>query len=137
MPFIPDMERREVPLAGNERILFVDDEPALVDLGTEALEVFGYRVTGRTGSYGGLGDLPRHPDRFDLVITDMTMPFLTGIELAQRLHGIRADLPVILCTGYSDLIKGKKPEELGMCEIVMKPYQISDLARIIRHVLNR
>jgi PAS domain S-box-containing protein len=136
MPFIPDMERREVSLVGNERILFVDDEPALVDLGTEALEAFGYRVTGRTGSIEAWETYRVHPELFDLVVTDMTMPFLTGIELARRLRGIRADLPVILCTGYSDLIKGKKPEDLGVREIVMKPYQISDLARTIRRIID-
>jgi PAS domain S-box-containing protein len=136
MPFIPDIERREVPLVGNERILFVDDEPALVDLGTEALEAFGYRVTGRTGSIEAWETYRVHPELFDLVVTDMTMPFLTGIELARRLLGIRADLPVILCTGYSDLIKGKKPEDLGVREIVTKPYQISDLARTIRRVID-
>jgi PAS domain S-box-containing protein len=137
MPFIQDIERGEGPLAGNERILFVDDEPDLVDLGVESLEAFGYQVTGRSGSIEAWETYRVHPELFDLVVTDMTMPFLTGIELAQRLLSIRADLPVILCTGYSDLIKGKKPEELGVCEIVMKPYQITDLIRIIRRVMDR
>ncbi len=136
-PFVSDIEGSEGDLSGKERILFVDDEQDLVDLGTEALTSFGYRVTGKTGAVEAWDIFHGAPDLFDLVITDMTMPGLTGLDLAARIRGLRPDLPVILCTGYSDAIKGKHPADLGVSEIVMKPYQFSDIARSIRRMIDR
>lgn len=136
-PLQPEIEKEDFSLSGNEHILFVDDEPGLVKLGTKALEAFGYRVTGKVGSVEAWEVFQATPELFDLVITDMTMPGLTGIDLAARVKGLRADLPVILCTGFSEIVKGKLPEELGANEILAKPYQVSEIARTVRRIFAR
>ncbi|MCP4625571.1 MAG: response regulator [bacterium] len=87
---------------GTEHILFIDDEKSLVDLGFQILKRLGYAVTTRTSSVEALELFMAQPDKFELIITDMTMPNMTGDELAARLMQIRADIPVILCTGYSE-----------------------------------
>lgn len=122
-------------LPGHERILFVDDEEDMVDLGKEMLEPLGYTVSVKTNSFDALETFLAQPDAFDLVITDMTMPGLTGSELARELMNIRPDIPVILCTGFSELINEKQAEEEGIRAFVMKPYVIADMTRIIRKVL--
>jgi CheY-like chemotaxis protein len=132
----PEAESVEVPATGDERILFVDDEKALVDLGKQMLEALGYRVTAKTSSVEALETFRAQPDAFDLVITDMTMPALTGIELAKDLMAIRPDLPIILCTGFKDLVDGKQSKAIGVRELLLKPYLRIDLARTIRKVLD-
>ena len=120
---------------GSERILFVDDEKVLADLGQEMLEPLGYRVTVETSSLDALETFLTAPTAFDLVITDMTMPALTGAELAKELITIRPDIPIILCTGYSDLIREGQNKETGIREFITKPYVITELAKTIRKVL--
>jgi two-component system, cell cycle sensor histidine kinase and response regulator CckA len=120
---------------GCERILFVDDEKVLVALGKEMLESIGYSVVGKVSSLDALETFRAQPDAFDLVITDMTMPSLTGGELAKEVTAIRPDIPIILCTGFSEMINGKQPAEMGISELVMKPYIITNLAKTIRKVL--
>ncbi|MBI5569431.1 MAG: PAS domain S-box protein [Desulfomonile tiedjei] len=120
---------------GNERVLFVDDEHVLVDLGTEMLQSLGYRTVGTTSSVEALETFRCQPDAFDLVITDMTMPGLRGTELARELIAARPDIPIILCTGFSDLIDRERAKETGIRELVMKPYVIGNLASTIREVL--
>ncbi len=121
---------------GNEHILLVDDDETLVKLNKKSLEILGYTVTAETESSKSLTTFQNDPQRFDLVITDMTMPHMTGIELTQKIIAIRADTPVILCTGYSDLTNEEKAKELGVCEFVMKPIKASDLAHLVRKVLD-
>jgi PAS domain S-box-containing protein len=121
--------------SGNEHILLVDDEAALVDLGQEMLKVLGYRVTARTNSLQALETFRRQPDAFDLVITDMTMPGLTGTELARQLIAIRPGLPVILCTGFSEHAGSKQSMAPGIREFLMKPYLINEMAAAIRRAL--
>ena len=123
-------------LTGSERILFVDDEQTMTDLGREMLEPLGYQVTTKNSSSDALETFQTQPEAFDLVITDMTMPGLTGSELARRLMAIRADIPIILCTGFSELIDQKLAEEAGIRAFVMKPYVIANLTRIIRELLD-
>ncbi len=143
--FLPRVEEEIAPQArevevlptGDERILFVDDERPLVDLGKEMLESLGYSVSVNTNSLEALETFRAQPDAFDLVITDMTMPGLTGKELAKELMSIRSDIPIILCTGFSDLINEKQAEEIGIREFLMKPYVIASLAQTIRKVLER
>lgn len=143
--FLPRVEEEIAPQArevevlptGDERILFVDDERPLVDLGKEMLESLGYSVSVNTNSLEALETFRAQPDAFDLVITDMTMPGLTGKELAKELMSIRSDIPIILCTGFSDLINEKQAEEIGIREFIMKPYVIASLAQTIRKVLGR
>jgi CheY-like chemotaxis protein len=123
-----------VPM-GNERILFVDDEEFIADLGQRMLERLGYDVIVRTSSIEALKAFKAQPDKFDLIITDMTMPQMTGEKLAQKLLEIRPDIPIILCTGFSALISENKAKEMGIKGFVMKPFVIQDLAKMIRRVL--
>ena len=122
---------------GNERILFVDDEEILINLGKEMLTGLGYQVIGRTNSLEALELFRAVPNQFDLVITDMTMPNLTGIELAQKLMLIRPNLPVILCTGFSEEITPQKAEFLGMRDFVMKPIVLVQMAAAIRRIFDQ
>jgi CheY-like chemotaxis protein len=125
---------REIP-GGTERVLFVDDEEPLALTGKGMLEALGYRVSATTSSREALEIFRSRPDQFDLVITDMTMPHMTGSELAGHVLKIRADIPVILCTGYSDLITPEKAKDMGIREFVTKPLPLQDLADTIRIVL--
>ncbi len=133
-----ELERIEpLPLGGHERVLFVDDEKVLVDIGQKLLERLGYEVVGRTSSVEALELFRAKPESFDLVITDMTMPNMTGDKLARELMGIRPDIPVILCTGFSERITKEKAKLLGIREFVMKPLVMKDLAKSMRRVLDR
>jgi CheY-like chemotaxis protein/anti-sigma regulatory factor (Ser/Thr protein kinase) len=131
----PEPRPAESLPTGDERILFVDDENALVDLGRQMLESLGYDVVARASSLEALETFRVQPDAFDLVITDLTMPALTGIDLAKELMAIRPDVPIILCTGFSELINGKQVKEAGIREFVMKPYATRNFANTIRNVL--
>ncbi|MBL7177779.1 MAG: response regulator [Desulfobacteraceae bacterium] len=122
---------------GHERILFIDDEQALAEIGKEILEHLGYEVVTKTSSIEALGSFREQPDLFDLVITDMTMPHMTGENLAKEIMKIRPDIPIILCTGFSEHITDKKAKELGIREFAMKPFAIHDLAKTIRKVLGK
>ena len=104
-----DAKALQAPPTGSERILLVDDEEALVDLGKEILETLGYQVTATTSSLDALEIFRAQPYAFDLVITDMTMPSLTGRELAKKIIALRSDTPIILSTGFSDLVTKNKP----------------------------
>ncbi len=121
--------------AGTGRILFVDDEQILAELGKELLESVGYKVVLETNSLQALETFRTGPDRFDLVITDMTMPGLRGEELAREIIALRPGMPIILCTGYSDLIDEKKAREIGIREFVMKPYVVANFVQTIRKAL--
>ena len=103
----PEIQTTETVPTGSEHILFVDDEEVLVDLGKEILESLGYKVTTKTSSLEALQTFRSEPDSFDLVIMDMTMPELTGRDLAKECLAIRANIPIILCTGFSDQINPK------------------------------
>ena len=121
---------------GNERILFVDDERSLADMGKQLLERSGYSVTALTSSREALEMFRAQPDQFDLVITDQTMPGLTGVNLAQAIFAIQQNMPIILCTGYSTTISKKKALAMGIREFVMKPMLKNDIAPLIRKVLD-
>jgi CheY-like chemotaxis protein len=122
---------------GKERILFVDDEEVLVHLGKNMLTGIGYEVIERTSSLEALKLFQSSPDRFDLVITDLTMPNMTGIELAQEIMRIRPGIPVILCTGYSEAITPEKAKAIGLKDFIMKPLIKNQLAAAIRRVLDQ
>jgi len=121
---------------GHERILLVDDEEAIIDLGQRMLEHLGYKVTTRSSGASAFKLFLQNPWRFDLVITDMTMPKMTGEELATKLLLIRRDIPIILCTGYSANISKERARSIGIGEFVMKPIVIGKLARTVRRVLD-
>jgi CheY-like chemotaxis protein len=120
---------------GKERILIVDDEEQIVRMSQQILERLGYHVTVRTSSIETLEAFRAAPDRFDLVITDMTMPNMTGVQLTQKLIEIRSDIPVIICTGFSEKISEHKASTMGIRGYVMKPVIRSELAKKIREVL--
>lgn len=131
----PDVRISERVPTGNECILFVDDEKVLRDLGKSLLEHLGYEVVARTSSIEALEVFRNQPNRFDLVITDMTMPNMTGMELVKELVQIRPDIPVILCTGFSDKLTPEKAAAAGIREFIMKPFGARNLADTIRKVL--
>jgi len=121
---------------GTEHILFIDDEQTLVDLGKQMLESLGYKVTAKTNSLEALELFKSQPARFDLVITDMTMPKLTGEELAIEVLAIQSDIPVILCTGFSTEIDKKKAKAIGIRAFLLKPIFKQQIAETVRKVLD-
>ena len=121
---------------GNERILAVDDEAIIADMYKATLEHLGYTVTTVNQSEKALEIFQSSPESFDLVISDQTMPHLTGAELAEQILQIRSDIPVILCTGYSSLMSESKAKEIGIEKFVMKPVSGRDLAAIVREALD-
>jgi two-component system, cell cycle sensor histidine kinase and response regulator CckA len=131
-----DNTKGELP-KGVERILLVDDEKAAVDVMQKMLKRLGYTVTGSADSIKALETFRNTPEMFDLVITDMTMPHMTGAELAKKLMVIRPEIPVILCTGFSDKIDEQKAKEIGISSFVMKPIVMGELAKTIRDVLDK
>lgn len=135
-PVNPDSVSPITIKGGNERILYLDDEPLLVDLGKELLEPLGYTITGRTNSTKAFEDFLADPFQFDLVITDFTMPRMTGVEFIRRIREIRPDMPVILCTGFSDGNSIQDFESLGIGEVVLKPIILEKIASAIREVLD-
>ncbi len=122
---------------GSERILYIDDEMALITPVKKMLEKLGYRVTANNSSLHALELFKNNPNEFDLVITDQTMPHMTGKELTKHIKSIRSDIPVILCTGYSDQINEKSARDMGINAFVLKPIIIRDISRIIRDVLDK
>ena len=122
--------------SGTERILFVDDEAPLVRMGRQMLSRLGYSVTTCTGSIEALALFRESPNDFDLVVTDMTMPNLTGDRLAVELMKIRHDIPVILCTGYSRKISDEAAREIGIKAFAYKPMVKADLAKTVRKVID-
>ena len=122
---------------GNERILLIDDEEQIVSMEQQMLENLGYQVTARTNSEEALREFSQQPQNYDLVITDMTMPHMTGDQLAKKLLDIKPDIPVILCTGFNEDITEEKALAMGIQKFVMKPVIKNDLATTIRTVLDQ
>lgn len=119
-----------------ERVLFIDDEKALTDVGRQMLERLGYAVTVQTNSIGAVELFKSKPYDFDLVITDFSMPGMTGDLLSAAIVKVRPDIPVILCTGYKKEMSNQKAKEMGICAITQKPFSMSSLAKTIRKVLD-
>ncbi len=129
-------EKAEVHPTGDERILLVDDEEAIVRLEARILERLGYRVTVCTGSIEALALCRSDPDAFDLVVTDMTMPGMTGSRMAEEMMAVRPDIPVIVCTGFSERMNKEKAEAMGIKGFLMKPVVKAEMAGTIRSVLD-
>jgi CheY-like chemotaxis protein/anti-sigma regulatory factor (Ser/Thr protein kinase) len=121
---------------GTEHILLVDDEEILVDMGKLMLERLGYRVTTHTSSLEALNAFSNQPEAFDLVITDQTMPGMTGIDLARRMLQIRPEISIIVSTGYSNLMSEEKARSYGIKGFALKPIAKKDIAALIRKVLD-
>ena len=124
----------ELP-TGSERILFIDDEESLVKIGHQRLEWLGYKVEATISPIEALELFRSQPDQFDLVITDLTMPKMTGDKLVKEILNIRSDIPIILCTGFSEKIDEKKSKAIGASGYLEKPHNKRDLAKIVRKVL--
>lgn len=133
----PEMQINEELKTGTERILIVDDEPFIVEYVEKMLKKLGYKPVAVNSSVDALQIFRKKPDEFDLVITDMTMPNMTGKDLAKELLTIRPDIPVIICTGFSDYIDEDKAIDMGIKAFVMKPIVTRDMANTIREVLDK
>ena len=115
-------------------IMFIDDDADLAYLGKKSLEKTGCAVTAFTSSQKALQEFQADPAQFDLVITDQTMPELTGFELSKKLLALRSDLPIILCTGHSDIVDAEKAKRIGIKDFLMKPLNLHELAEIIQKI---
>jgi len=132
----PDTINPKTP-TGDEHILLVDDEAPIARLVQLTLERLGYTVTTRVSSIKALETFKNTPDKFDMIISDMSMPNMTGDELATEIKSIRPEIPIIVCTGFSDRIKNKNPEEISVNCILMKPVVKFDLAQMVRKELDK
>jgi CheY-like chemotaxis protein len=118
-------------LPGKGHVLLVDDEQMLGEMGKTLLERLGYRVTLFSGSLDALEAFRKEPSQFDLVITDQTMPEMTGIDLARNLLQLRPDIPIILCTGYSNLVNEDTAKAAGIKAFALKPMSRDQLSQLI------
>ena len=132
----PELEEGFPLPGGTERILFVDDEPSIVHISEAVLSTLGYTVVTETESPAALARFKAAPANFDLLITDQTMPGLTGSELAKEVLTIRSELPVVLCTGYTASLSEKDATAIGVARYAIKPINIGKLAALVREVLD-
>jgi signal transduction histidine kinase/ActR/RegA family two-component response regulator len=135
-PVVETPKIQEIP-RGSETILFVDDEVSIVKMAQRMFGRLGYKVETATTPQDALEKFGLNPDHFDLIITDMTMPRMTGMKLSEALMAIRPDIPIIICTGHSTLVDKEKAKELGLAAFLMKPIDISKTAQTIRKVLDK
>ena len=126
----------ESDFKGDERVLMVDDEPQVASLGERTLERLGYQVTVMSDSTEALETFRAAPDSFDVVISDQTMPHMTGVQLGRELRRIRSDVPVVLVTGDTGQALAEQLEDLGRCEFVSKPFGLNDLGAAIRRLVD-
>lgn len=129
-------EQKPSPPKGTETILFVDDEVSITEVGKKLLEHLGYSVEIHTNSLDALEAVRSGDKNFDLIITDQTMPHLTGDELARRILKIKPDMPIIICTGFSESIDEEKSKQIGIKAFLMKPLELNELAAAVREVMD-
>ena len=135
-PMVETKTAKDIP-RGNETILFVDDEMSITKMVKRMFERLGYKVETSTTPQDALELFHSNPDHFDLVITDMTMPQMTGVKLSQKLMDIRKDIPIIVCSGHSALVDEEKAKDLGLAAYIMKPIDMQETAQTIRKVLDK
>ena len=133
---IPQVTEEDTPIRGQGRILFVDDDPTLKDLAIDLLGMLGYEVVALTDSIEALHLFSSQPENFDLVITDLTMPKMTGNVLAQELLKVRPNLPILLCSGYSESFSREEALALGIKEYLIKPVGMHEMSKTIRSILD-
>jgi CheY-like chemotaxis protein len=121
---------------GHERVLFIDDEEALAEMGEQMLTVLGYQAVRKTSSREALALFRLDPSKFDLIITDQTMPEITGTQLAGEILALRPNMPIILCTGYSVQVDADSAKAAGICAFLEKPLTKSEMANMVRRVLD-
>lgn len=124
------------PARGHERILLVDDEEILVEMGKTMLARLGYVVTASNNGLDALATFMKQPNAFDMIITDQTMPGITGIDLAKRVLEIRPDLPIILCTGFSNIVSEETAKHYGVKGFCLKPLTKREISKKIRELLD-
>ncbi len=135
LPSTPQKPGDESPALEHGRILLVDDEPDIVEAEKAMLERLGYAVVGSVSSLDALKVFDKEPERFDIIITDQTMPEMTGMALAKKIIERRSDVPVILCTGYSDVLSDEEIRKTGIRELVMKPVSKKEMREILRRAM--
>ena len=141
--YLPRTERIQTPMfeasaplaTGKGLVLVVDDERSIVDMLKEMFQALGYDVVERYSSPDALQAFRARPDKFDLVFTDLTMPHMTGLDLAKEILAIRADTPIILCTGFSESVNEERIKRLGIRDFLMKPVAMRDLAAVVNKIL--
>ena len=134
---IPEATKKdEILPTGSERILVVDDENSILELNETILKKLGYEITATLNSQDALEQFRIHPDRFDLIITDQTMPNLSGAELAEKILKISPHMPIIICSGHSSVLSKEKALSMGIKKYLDKPVRQKELARIVRKVLD-
>jgi CheY-like chemotaxis protein len=124
------------PVKGDEHILFVDDEPEITFMGKKMLETLGYKVSIKSDSLSALEEFKKDPKKYSLLVTDQSMPIMTGTELATLMKEIRPTLKVIIITGYSDSLSEKELSKSGISEVILKPMILNDFSKVIRRVLD-
>jgi signal transduction histidine kinase/ActR/RegA family two-component response regulator len=125
------------PLKGDEYILFVDDEPEITFMGKKMLENLGYKVSISSNSTSALEEFKKEPDRYSLLVTDQSMPDISGTELAAMMKEIRPELKVIIITGYSENLSDAILFQSGVSEVILKPMKLDDFSKVIRRVLDK
>ena len=131
----PEVPPKPFP-EGRECILFVDDETSLANIGEQILKKLGYEVIAKTNPIEALEVFREQPDKIDLVVTDQTMPHMTGDKLARHILELKPGIPVIICSGFSEMMNKKKAKFLGVRKFVMKPLEMRELAETIRRILD-
>lgn len=129
-------EPKPIP-SGTEMVLIVDDEEPVGKMVQKLLRRLGYEVEYHQSSFNALKAFRQHPAKYDLVISDLTMPNLTGLELTQQIHRVRPDLPVIIMTGYGEILSGENQKSLGIQSILRKPISLHELAELVRKILDK
>jgi len=130
-----EAEIGNIPEGNGERLLFVDDEEVILGFGQQVLRQLGYQVTTVSSSLAALELFRGAPDSFDLVITDQIMPGMTGLQLAHNIRRIRNDIPIIAATGYSETLTPEAAEEVGIAEMLQKPFTKATVARAVYEAL--
>jgi PAS domain S-box-containing protein len=132
----PEDKNEPRMIGGSERILLVDDEIDILNVEEEMLKKLGYSITAKESALDALELFRQQPEQFDLVITDMTMPKMAGDEFAENLIKIKADIPIILCTGYSETMTKEKAKSIGVKGFLMKPATMKSLSQTVRQLLD-
>ncbi len=129
---------RNEPLSlGHGRILLIDDETMIVNLTKTMLEALGYKVSGFLDCAEALQTFKENPQDFDMVLTDYGMPKMNGKQLAEQLKMIRSDIPIVLFSGYGDLVAREDIGTWGMDDLLMKPFELKDLSQVVERVLKK
>lgn len=134
---IIDFGRIKPLVTGNESVLLIDDETLIAELGQQMLRRLGYKIVTHTNPVEALEIFRKNKDKFDIIITDMSMPYMSGDKLSQELRSIRPDIPIILCSGFSEKILAEKISFSGIEYFLMKPYSAEDISKAIRKALDK